>query len=261
MLWVMCSYNNETPVDSSVKTRHSTLLTAHHKSMTRICGWARSLSFSSRRFSASDLTQCGDQPGRRGDDVLGREVGAKTQKHLAMRIAMARFPFQKTPYRSAGRPVRITGMNGWIHTVRIARRLSRGRPRIEKRLAELNRGSLSFPPGRIGRKRIGWNRLIMDRAAVVKLDEDARCPAPGTPDGVGLQDISFVRLAKSHACSFYGLIRHGWKQRVERHRRCSPCQRMETSPPRGITPGIAKEGPVDQFVTAPAPPPLPQARH
>ena len=30
------------------------------------------------------------------DDVLGREVGAKTQKHLAMRIAMARFPFQKT---------------------------------------------------------------------------------------------------------------------------------------------------------------------
>ena len=30
------------------------------------------------------------------DDVLGREVSAKTQKHLAMRIAMARFPFQKT---------------------------------------------------------------------------------------------------------------------------------------------------------------------
>lgn len=30
------------------------------------------------------------------DEVLGREVGAKTQKHLAMRIAMARFPFQKT---------------------------------------------------------------------------------------------------------------------------------------------------------------------
>jgi DNA replication protein DnaC len=30
------------------------------------------------------------------DDVLGREVGAKTQKHLAMRVAMARFPFQKT---------------------------------------------------------------------------------------------------------------------------------------------------------------------
>ena len=30
------------------------------------------------------------------DDVLGREVGAKTQKHLAMRLAMARFPFQKT---------------------------------------------------------------------------------------------------------------------------------------------------------------------
>ena len=39
----------------------------------------------------------------------------------------------------------------------------------------------------------------MDRAAVVKLDEDARCPAPGTPDGVGLQDISFVGLAQSHA--------------------------------------------------------------
>jgi DNA replication protein DnaC len=30
------------------------------------------------------------------DDVLTREVGAKTQKHLAMRVAMARFPFQKT---------------------------------------------------------------------------------------------------------------------------------------------------------------------
>lgn len=30
------------------------------------------------------------------DEVLGREVGAKTQKHLAMRVAMARFPFQKT---------------------------------------------------------------------------------------------------------------------------------------------------------------------
>jgi DNA replication protein DnaC len=30
------------------------------------------------------------------DDVLTREVGAKTQKHLAMRIAMARFAFQKT---------------------------------------------------------------------------------------------------------------------------------------------------------------------
>jgi transposase len=30
------------------------------------------------------------------DDVLCREVGAKTQKHLAMRIDMARFPFQKT---------------------------------------------------------------------------------------------------------------------------------------------------------------------
>jgi DNA replication protein DnaC len=30
------------------------------------------------------------------DDVLGREVGAKTQKHQAMRVAMARFPFQKT---------------------------------------------------------------------------------------------------------------------------------------------------------------------
>lgn len=30
------------------------------------------------------------------DDVLGRGVGAKTRKHLAMRIAMARFPFQKT---------------------------------------------------------------------------------------------------------------------------------------------------------------------
>src|SRR5262245_1275658 len=30
------------------------------------------------------------------DEILGREVGAKTQKHLAMRIAMARFPFQKT---------------------------------------------------------------------------------------------------------------------------------------------------------------------
>lgn len=30
------------------------------------------------------------------DEVLAREVGAKTQKHLAMRIAMARFPFHKT---------------------------------------------------------------------------------------------------------------------------------------------------------------------
>jgi DNA replication protein DnaC len=30
------------------------------------------------------------------DEVLTREVGAKTQKHLAMRVAMARFPFQKT---------------------------------------------------------------------------------------------------------------------------------------------------------------------
>jgi DNA replication protein DnaC len=30
------------------------------------------------------------------DKVLAREVGAKTQKHLAMRIAMARFPYQKT---------------------------------------------------------------------------------------------------------------------------------------------------------------------
>jgi hypothetical protein len=29
------------------------------------------------------------------DDVLTREVGAKTQKDLAMRVAMARFPFQK----------------------------------------------------------------------------------------------------------------------------------------------------------------------
>lgn len=30
------------------------------------------------------------------EHVLGREVGAKSQKHLAMRIAMARFPFHKT---------------------------------------------------------------------------------------------------------------------------------------------------------------------
>lgn len=30
------------------------------------------------------------------DDVLSREVQAKTDKHLAMRLAMARFPFQKT---------------------------------------------------------------------------------------------------------------------------------------------------------------------
>jgi hypothetical protein len=30
------------------------------------------------------------------DEVLGREVGVKTQKHLAMRVAMARFPFPKT---------------------------------------------------------------------------------------------------------------------------------------------------------------------
>lgn len=30
------------------------------------------------------------------DELFGREVGAKTQKHLAMRVAMARFPFQKT---------------------------------------------------------------------------------------------------------------------------------------------------------------------
>lgn len=30
------------------------------------------------------------------DDVLSREVRAKTEKHLAMRLAMARFPFQKT---------------------------------------------------------------------------------------------------------------------------------------------------------------------
>src|SRR5215831_11482861 len=80
-----------------------------------------------------------------------------------------------------------------------SRLLSPGRPRIEKRLAKLNRGPLSFLPGRIGRKRIGWNRLIVDRAAVVELDEDARCPAPGTPDRVGLQDISFIGLAKSHA--------------------------------------------------------------
>jgi DNA replication protein DnaC len=28
--------------------------------------------------------------------VLTREVGAKTQKHLAIRVAMARFPFRKT---------------------------------------------------------------------------------------------------------------------------------------------------------------------
>jgi DNA replication protein DnaC len=30
------------------------------------------------------------------EDVLSREVHAKTEKHLAMRLAMARFPFQKT---------------------------------------------------------------------------------------------------------------------------------------------------------------------
>lgn len=30
------------------------------------------------------------------DDLLAREVRAKTDKHLAMRLAMARFPFQKT---------------------------------------------------------------------------------------------------------------------------------------------------------------------
>jgi DNA replication protein DnaC len=30
------------------------------------------------------------------DDLLTLEVGAKTQKHHQMRIAMARFPFQKT---------------------------------------------------------------------------------------------------------------------------------------------------------------------
>ena len=30
------------------------------------------------------------------DELLGREVGSKTEKHLAMRIAMARFPFQKS---------------------------------------------------------------------------------------------------------------------------------------------------------------------
>lgn len=30
------------------------------------------------------------------DELLAREVGAKREKHLAMRIAMARFPFQKT---------------------------------------------------------------------------------------------------------------------------------------------------------------------
>jgi len=30
------------------------------------------------------------------DELFGREVGAKTQKHLAMLVAMARFPFQKT---------------------------------------------------------------------------------------------------------------------------------------------------------------------
>ena len=29
-------------------------------------------------------------------EVLRREVQAKTDKHLAMRLAMARFPFQKT---------------------------------------------------------------------------------------------------------------------------------------------------------------------
>jgi len=30
------------------------------------------------------------------DDVLTHEVQSKTEKHLAMRVAMARFPFQKT---------------------------------------------------------------------------------------------------------------------------------------------------------------------
>src|SRR5260370_16516613 len=30
------------------------------------------------------------------DDLLTLEVGSKSQKHLAMRIAMARFPFHKT---------------------------------------------------------------------------------------------------------------------------------------------------------------------
>ena len=30
------------------------------------------------------------------DDCLDREVRAKTQKHLPMRVAMARFPFHKT---------------------------------------------------------------------------------------------------------------------------------------------------------------------
>jgi DNA replication protein DnaC len=50
-----------------------------------------------------DLTTVLEQAAKRDisyadflDELLGREVGAKTQKHLAMRIAMARFPFQKT---------------------------------------------------------------------------------------------------------------------------------------------------------------------
>jgi hypothetical protein len=105
--------------------------------------------------------------------------------------------------RSAGRPVRIKGINvnGWIHAARTAGRLSPGRPRIEKGLAKLNRGPLSFLPGRIGRTRIGCNRLIVDRAAVVELDEDARCPAPGTADGVGLQDISLCRVRAEPCCA------------------------------------------------------------
>lgn len=31
-----------------------------------------------------------------GEDLLSREVQAKGAKHLTMRLAMARFPFQKT---------------------------------------------------------------------------------------------------------------------------------------------------------------------
>ena len=119
---------------------------------------------------------------RRDRTSTGRR---RCNEHLRPRLRAPAQRVRRVQLRAARRP----GTAG---------RLSPGRPRIEKRLAKLNRGLLSLLPGRIGRKRIGWNRLIVDRTAVVEFDEDARCPPPGTSDGVGVQDISFVGLAKSH---------------------------------------------------------------
>jgi DNA replication protein DnaC len=51
----------------------------------------------------NELTACLEQAAKKEvsyadflDELLAAEVGAKTQKHHQMRIAMARFPFQKT---------------------------------------------------------------------------------------------------------------------------------------------------------------------